>query len=154
MIGTMLATKKLTDLVCRIGSYLVGVESCCECKRGPVHSRLRVKIKSLAAEARIIRQEERRHPGRSDIRSQLYRHRVKVVRVEARAAHLLHMFAKYQHAKVTGLDAGKWCYDRIEPNADRHCYFRGEAVRRAKEMGRRFGIDTTLLYRWTHGGAT
>lgn len=47
---------------------------------------LRVKVKSLAEEARIIRKEETRTYGA--IRDGLHLHRVGVVRYEARATHL------------------------------------------------------------------
>ena len=47
---------------------------------------LRVKIKSLAEEARIIRREERRSFG--VLREELHRHRVLEVRRAARHAHL------------------------------------------------------------------
>jgi hypothetical protein len=47
---------------------------------------LRVKVKSLAAEARIIRQEERRYTG--VLRNELWEHRTKVVRFHARNAHV------------------------------------------------------------------
>lgn len=47
---------------------------------------LKVKVKSLAAEARIIRREEVRAKG--GLRAQLHDHRVVVVRQEARIAQL------------------------------------------------------------------
>lgn len=53
---------------------------------------LRVKSKSLADEARIIRKEERR--SRSPIREELHWHRVSTVRDEARATHLAYGLIK------------------------------------------------------------
>lgn len=54
---------------------------------------LRVKVKSLAAEARIIRREERRaRCGRT--RESLYLHRIRDVRGEARAALLAYAFLR------------------------------------------------------------
>ncbi len=47
---------------------------------------LRVKLKSLAAEARIIRREEQRTHGA--LREELHRHRVDVVRKAARDTHV------------------------------------------------------------------
>jgi hypothetical protein len=47
---------------------------------------LRVKLKSLAAEARIIRHEELRSKG--TIRTELHRHRIDVVRTVARETHI------------------------------------------------------------------
>ena len=54
-------------------------------KEGTITDRremLKVKLKSLAAEARIIRQMEQRTWG--PLQTELYRHRIDVVRTEAR----------------------------------------------------------------------
>lgn len=53
---------------------------------------LKVKVKHLAEEARIIRMEERRSNG--DTRDWLYIHRIYGVRPECRASHLAYAFAK------------------------------------------------------------
>jgi hypothetical protein len=53
---------------------------------------LRVKLKSLAAEAKIIRREEKRTFG--VIRDELWKHRITVVRSEARCTHLAYGFIK------------------------------------------------------------
>jgi hypothetical protein len=63
-----------------------------------------VKVKSLAAEAKIIRKEEKRSKLNS-IREGLYRHRIDVVRCEARHAQLAYGFLR-------GID-----YRKIEPKA-------------------------------------
>lgn len=59
---------------------------------------LRVKIKSLADEARIIRREERRacKPGRvyAPLQAELWLHRVRDVRSEARATLLAYGFIR------------------------------------------------------------
>ncbi len=55
---------------------------------------LRVKIKSLAEEARIIRREEKRAGKSGQLYGELRNHRVGVVRREARAAHLAYGFIK------------------------------------------------------------
>ncbi len=55
---------------------------------------LKIKIKSLAAEARIIRQEEKKWPGPSDVRLGLREHRIKDVRREARAALLAYGYLR------------------------------------------------------------
>lgn len=52
---------------------------------------LRVKIKSLAEEAKIIKLEEKRN---KKAREQLYLHRINVVRTEARATLLAYGFLK------------------------------------------------------------
>lgn len=55
---------------------------------------LRVKIKSLAAEAVIIKSEERRHRRVPLVRESLHLHRVRDVRREARAALLALAFLR------------------------------------------------------------
>jgi len=55
---------------------------------------LKVKIKSLAAEARIIRLEERRAGKSNTLREQLYRHRTRDVRTEQRASLLAYAFLR------------------------------------------------------------
>ena len=53
---------------------------------------LKVKVKHLAEEARIIRKEEQKNYG--DTRDWLYLHRVNDVRPECRATHIAYAFAK------------------------------------------------------------
>ena len=53
---------------------------------------LKVKVKHLAEEARIIRKEELRNNG--DTREWLYIHRIIGVRPECRATHIAYAFAK------------------------------------------------------------
>ena len=53
---------------------------------------LKVKVKHLAQEARIIRTEELRNNG--DTRDWLYLHRINGVRPECRATHIAYAFAK------------------------------------------------------------
>lgn len=53
---------------------------------------LRVKLKSLAEEARIIRREERRTNG--VLRAELHMHRIGIVRYESRATHLAYGFIR------------------------------------------------------------
>jgi hypothetical protein len=54
---------------------------------------LKVKLKSLAAEAKIIRKEEKRAKVNS-LREKLYRHRIDVVRHEARHTYLAYGFLR------------------------------------------------------------
>lgn len=62
---------------------------------------LRVKVKSLAEEARIIRREEQRTYGR--LREELHKHRVIDVRREARAANLAYGFIRGRtHEQMEG----------------------------------------------------
>lgn len=56
------------------------------------HRYLKVKIKSLATEARIIKQEERKAKGR--LREGLYLHRVGIVRDAARLTQLVYGFLR------------------------------------------------------------
>jgi hypothetical protein len=76
---------------------------CCDKQGNIVDYReyLKVKVKSLAEEARIIRKEE----ARGSLREGLHRHRVDIVRPEARAAHLAYGLIKGRTLK------------RIEPTA-------------------------------------
>lgn len=60
---------------------------------------LKIKIKSLAAEAAIIRKEEARRPG-GDTRTFLHEHRVNKVRKECRAASLAYGFLRGRPYKV------------------------------------------------------
>lgn len=62
---------------------------------------LRVKVKSLAAEASIIRGEEKRHSG--DLRQSLHNHRVVDVRSEQRSSYLALAFLRGR--PVTQLEA-------------------------------------------------
>jgi hypothetical protein len=53
---------------------------------------LKVKVKHLAEEAKIIRKEEQRSHG--DTRDWLYLHRILTVRPECRATHIAYAFTK------------------------------------------------------------
>lgn len=55
---------------------------------------LKVKIMSLAAEARLIRAEERNWPGEHDARKGLRKHRIRDVRREARHALIAYGFLR------------------------------------------------------------
>lgn len=68
----------------------------CYSKEGKLIDRremLRVKVKSLADEARIIRLEERR-ARHNDLRGELRWHRISAVRTAARASHLAYGLTK------------------------------------------------------------
>jgi len=65
---------------------------------------LRVKVKSLAEEARIIRREEVRTWGA--LRQELQHHRTRDVRCAARAAHLALGFLKGR--TLTQMEARRW----------------------------------------------
>src|SRR5690348_6675706 len=55
---------------------------------------IKIKIKSLAEEAKIIRQEELKFPGEYEVRRGLYEHRMNSVRPECRAANLAYGFLR------------------------------------------------------------
>ena len=56
---------------------------------------LKIKLKSLAAEARIIRRQERKTGGKHDhIRESLYLHRLHVVRRASRETHLAYGYLR------------------------------------------------------------
>ena len=75
---------------------------------------LRVKIKSLAAEAGIIRTEEQRHPGCSSTRSSLREHRVGTVRKEQRSSLLAYAFLRgRQYLEVETWSKTPPCLKRV-----------------------------------------
>lgn len=84
---------------------------CCESPPAKVESRfskwwparqaLRVKIKSLAEEARIIRQEEQRLDGQDFRRGGLRGHRIRDVRQEARAAQVAYAYLRRKSYQAT-----------------------------------------------------
>lgn len=74
---------------------------------------LKVKVKTLAAEARIIRFEERRSHGQ--LRNDLHSHRVHVLRREARATLLAYGYARGKtYASMEGSPRSVPDWDRVE----------------------------------------
>ena len=72
---------------------------------------LRVKVKSLAAEAKVIRQEEKSRCNSSSIRNGLYRHRIDIVRHEARHTLLAYCFLRgteYIKIEAMAKDKPNW----------------------------------------------
>ena len=70
---------------------------------------LKVKLKSLAAEAKIIRLEETR--SRGGIRNGLHEHRVGIVRFESRHTHLAYAFLRgkeYEQVEKTCKTPPDW----------------------------------------------
>jgi hypothetical protein len=57
---------------------------------------MKVKLKSLAAEARIIRLEESRCYNNNELREALYLHRINDVRSESRATHIAYAYLRGQ----------------------------------------------------------
>ncbi len=68
---------------------------------------LKIKLLSLAAEARIIRREEQRWPGEHHVRTGPHEHRILDVRREARSALLAYGFLRHR------------AYRTIEPKCHR-----------------------------------
>lgn len=66
---------------------------------------LRVKLKSLAAEAQIIRREERRTHGQ--LRNELHQHRVGVLRRTTRHTHLAYGFIRGRTLEQMEVNARK-----------------------------------------------
>jgi len=82
-------------------------------------AKLRVNVKSLAAEAKIIRHEcrQRRNPA---VVSELHFHRVGVVRCEARAAQLaLAAFRSRQYRSIEGRTKTPPDWGRVEEKIKR-----------------------------------
>lgn len=71
---------------------------------------LKIKIKSLAGEASIIKKEEKK---RRRFRNRLYEHRINVVRKECRHAHLAYGFLRERNYK----QIENKCHEK--PNWDR-----------------------------------
>ena len=81
---------------------------------------LRMKIMSLAAEARIIQAEEKRWPGEHAARQGLRRHRIHEVRPEARHALLAYGFLRgreYRQLESKATRAPDW--DRVQKLAEK-----------------------------------
>lgn len=92
---------------------------------------LKVKSKSLAAEARIIRKEEGKAFKNGDftVGSELYEHRRAVVRVHARATHLVRAYL------FTGLE-----FISVDnPNAVGSAEFEAEVLPKVKAMLQKYG---------------
>jgi len=70
-------------------------------------AKLRVKIKSLAAEATIIRKEEKKYDGQSPERATLRLHRIVDVREESRAAQLAYAYLRCKPYKSIEQKAGR-----------------------------------------------
>ena len=104
---------------------------------------LKIKIMSLAAEARIIRKEECKRPGPSDARQGLYRHRVIDVRRECRIANLAYGFLAGRSYRA--LEAK--CYE--QPNWQRVA----ELIRKFGTPGRPVDAIRKALKDWIAPGA-
>ncbi len=88
---------------------------------------LKIKISSLAAEARIIRREEQRCPGEHPIRTGLHEHRVLEARREARSALLAYGFLRQR------------AYRTIEPK----CH-RAPGWKRTQQLVKKYGDPRSL----------
>lgn len=92
---------------------------------------LRVKLKSLAAEAKIIRFEERR--SRGELLGELWAHRVFIVRAEARATHVAyglirgHAYERIERPK----SAPDW--DKVKGMIERYGPVRRDAKKALRE---------------------
>jgi hypothetical protein len=78
---------------------------------------LKIKIKSLAAEAKIIRLEEGRWPGTSTVRHGLHEHRIHEVRSEARAALLAYGYLRGRRYAQLEAPIGNDAPNRRQTNA-------------------------------------
>jgi len=81
---------------------------------------LKMKIMSLAAEARIIRTEEKKWPGEHLARHGLHHHRIHEVRPEARHALLAYGFLRgrdYRRLESKAARAPDW--DRVQKLAEK-----------------------------------
>ena len=92
------------------------------------HAYLKIKVMSLAAEARIIRKEEKKWPGPSGVRTGLRLHRINDVRSEARAALLAYGFIRGRRYAVLENQGTK-----------------GVPLRRVATLAARYGVDKKLV---------
>lgn len=115
---------------------------------------LKIKIKSLAAEARIIRAEELRLRDRGgelpvhlrDVRSGLHLHRVNDVRREARAAQIAYAFLRgVPLAALERPGSAEVPIKRVRELASRYGYFQDLPRKQAR---------MAMLDRWVSGEAT
>lgn len=116
---------------------------------------LKVKVKSLAAEAKIIRQEEVKAKKSAqwndvrqniverckyeDIRENLYRHRIDVVRFECRCAELARAF-------INGVP-----YRTVERNTHDGAYTMGRIQGRVQKLVNKYGktkVDAETIHDW------
>lgn len=100
---------------------------------------LKIKIMSLAAEAKIIRREEHRWPGASDIRCGLHLHRVNNVRGEARASLLAYGFLRGRS------------YAAVEDAKSPDSFQRQHAMEKAAAIASRFGgvpVSKNAMLAW------
>jgi hypothetical protein len=82
---------------------------------------LKMKCMSLAAEAAIIRREEKKWPGESAVRTGLYLHRINDVRRECRSANLAYAFLRgrpYRQVEAKCHEAPNW--PRVQKLAEKY----------------------------------
>lgn len=92
---------------------------------------LRVKIRSLAAESRIIRHEKGKYPGGSSVHGVLNHHRINDVRFEARAAQLAYAYLR-----------GCRTYRQTEPSCRTDRF--GPSIERVRQIVKKFGMATAI----------
>lgn len=95
---------------------------------------LKIKIKSLAAEARIIRSEEHKWKGDHPLRETLHNHRVHDVRKEARCSQLAYGFLRgreYRQLETKTHEGNSPNWDKVESIALR---FGGGDSRELKQL--------------------
>lgn len=110
---------------------------------------LKVKIKSLAAEAKIIRLEENKIMNKaSDTYTELYLHRVVSVRMEARAAQLAYAYLKgykYKDLEDPNTTKKKPDANRVWKLIKRYSDIRhmslDDKIANVKDFGKWIGVD-------------
>lgn len=105
---------------------------------------LRVKLKSLATEAKYIRSEEDRRPHTSLIRLELREHRIKPLRIESRATGLAYGFIKgYERSRIE---------NKRHPMPE---WVDKDLLKKVEAMVKRYGPpgfqDTAALAQWWSG---
>lgn len=90
---------------------------------------LKLKIKSLNEESRLIRQEEKRRGGL--LRNRLHEHRVEVLRRELRATQLAYAYLRGRALVET-------------ENKSKACWHRQSAFNRARQIVKAFGTSKAV----------
>lgn len=96
---------------------------------------LKVKVKSLAEEAKIIRKEEKRN---KELRNGLAAHRKGVVRYEARHSQLAYGFLRgLPYEKLEHKDSAKVDWDKVKKMVDKYGAHWDSATEPYKEFEKR-----------------
>lgn len=99
---------------------------------------LKIKIKSLAEEARIIRHEEKKWAGPSETRMGLHHHRTHHVRMETRAALLAYAFIRGR--RYSQVESTRWSESDLKwLDSPHYAAPMGFPIKRVTELVAKYG---------------